>query len=507
MEGTLARTSLFEGELQRHRTDRAVLTILLVASFVVLRLLAGGRSLEVEKTSLQVTLLGLSLLAGLTLVNRPVALALMIFDMTDMAGWLNPDAWGIPGAFKFKDAEFILLMSIGIIGLLANSRLRGTVKNTPFVRMIVGLLALASAYIVWTLSLQGVPSTFRVARPVIYLALFLVVPFYVQSKTDLILALKFFFILMVVSSVSQVLQAVFLPEGILLPFLQSQSTSAGIVRLWGAPTPFNFVGITALFAYVVRTRKFTFPIASSLAVCFLATVLSLSRTYIAYVFVGLFIVVLVVSSRGVLLRNAVRFLGIIVVALLSVWLVLVMFGKGHVVSDAVTGRIENARMQFVRGEGTFFGHTDYVFLAPLFIERSAGNLLSGVGFRDLNYSRLPVGGSAQEKYASSFNSDNGWAGIFVSMGIVGVLFFLYFLASGARYTFRLSKRVNSLMVGTLAPALFVFFALAPFLWFFSAIGIWQDSSFVLAVAMGLLERALSLHTSGLRVAKRTIGSV
>ncbi|MGA9364075.1 MAG: O-antigen polymerase [Bacteroidota bacterium] len=484
--------------LEEPRTGQAPLTFFLIVLFVLLRFLAGGRAVGEQETNLSVVFLGLGILAGLIMVNRPIALVLIVFDMVDMAGWINPAAWGIPGAFKFKDAEFVLLMVMGIIGLVVNSHLRMH-RKTLLSRAMTVFAIVVGTYIIYTLTLQNLSITFRVARQLIYYGLFFVIPFYIPSEKELRIALRGFFVLMLASSTTHILQAVIFPIHALLPYTQSGEVAGGFVRLWGPSQPFNFIGVPLLFGVLLQAKRRRWFLITAFGICVLASLLTLGRTYVAYLGIGVFVILVLLSTKGLRVRNAVRYVSILAVSFTIVWILLSVVGRGDLVAETVSGRMEEAQGQFRVGEGTFFVHVEYASLAPLLIERNEGSLLFGLGFRGLPYDRLIAGGSPEEDFSPTFNSDNGWSGIFVSMGFVGLLFFAFFLITCARYTYRISQRPEFELACILSAALFAFFVLAWFLWFFSALGIWQDSAMVVAVAAGLLGQAVGFNPRTARI--------
>lgn len=478
----------------KSKIGQAPLTLLLVILFLFLRFVMGGRE-AVEEANLAVVVLGLAILTGLIMINRPIALVLIVFDITDMAGLVNPLALGIRNLFKFKDLEFLILMAVGFIGFLTNPHLLKIRRKTPLLRVITIFITIIGIYIIYTLTFQNVSITFRISRHLIYYAVFFVIPFYITSEKEFYIAVKGFLVVMLVSSITHILQTLFFQMQTLLPYTQSRNLPEGVVRLWGPTQPLNFIGIFVLFGYLIQMKKNTFLLNMVFGICLLAVVLTFARTYVAYIIVGLFFILLLLSPKMVRRRNMVRYFSAIFISFLFIGLLLMTVGKENLVLDAINGRIDDAQVQFRSGTGTFFGHIEYAFVASSVIIHNGGNVLTGLGFRGLSFSQILTGGSSEEQLYPTFNSDNGWAGIFISMGFVGVLLFFYLLITGAKYCYRVSKNMKYESVRMLSTALFSFFVLSWIYWFFSALGIWQDSSIVIAVALGFLEQAVGFEKS------------
>jgi len=435
-----------------------------------------------------VILAGLGILATLIIVNRPIALVLIVFDMLDFAGWINPEAWGLPAYFKFKDLEYILLMVTGIVGLAFIPRLR-LPRKTAIYRAMVFFALIVSIYILYTLTFQGVSLTFRVARNLLYYTLFFIIPFYIRSMSEVDIALKGFFILMFASSVSHIAQTVFFPIHTLLPYMQSSELADGLVRLWGPSQPFNFIGLPVLFGVYLQRKKTII----AFGICLLASILTFARIHIAYFGISMVVVLLLLSETKLRFSRVIRVLGIISLFYSVVWILLGAYAKEDLVIKTVSDRMADTQTQFKTREGTFFSHIEYAFQAPLLIKYAGGSLLWGLGYQGLPYSNILGGGEIQEEFIPTFNSDNGWAGIIVSMGIIGILVFSFFLITVTKHIFRIARHAKVEQVRILSASLFAFFFMSWFLWFFSALGIWQDSAVVVAVALGLLNRAFFLE--------------
>jgi hypothetical protein len=469
--------------------EQTPLTFFLVVLFVLLRFLAGGRGIAEQETNLSVVLLGLGILTGLILVNRPIALVLIVFDIVDMAGWISPWAWGIPGAFKFKDAEFVLLMAMGIIGLVMNPHLRRHIK-TALSRAMTVFAVVVGIYILYTLTFQGLSITFRVARCLIYYSLFFVTSFYIRSERELHIALRGFFVLMLASSITHILQALIFPIHTLLPYTPSAELAGGFVRMWGPSQPFNFIGVLVFFGYLLQTKKFTVLTVLALGICLLSTVLTLARVYTILVIIGLFIVVLLLSAKRLRLRNAARFAVILIISLSSVWLLLSATGKGNLVSEVVSSRVDEAQRQFRVGSGTFFIHVDYVAYVSDFVEQHEGNAVFGLGYRAFfsdDFAGAPITGWDESSAISIFLADNGWAGLAASMGLVGIALLFLLVVQGCRGGWYLSSISKNMINRSLGVSLVALFSLTPIYLFVSSWIFSADAAIVTALAMGLAD--------------------
>jgi hypothetical protein len=487
--------------LRKNRTGQAPVTFFLIVLFGLLRFLAGGRTVGDQETNLAVVLLGLGILAGLIMVNRPIALVLIIFDMVDMAGWINPAAWGIPGAFKFKDAEFLLLMAIGTAGLVANPRLRNAKNKAGLSRAMAIFVTVIGIYVMYTMLFHGVSITLRVARPLIVYSLYFVSPYYVRSVRDFEIALRACFLLMILTSLTHISQTVFFPTQTLLPYTPSQELSAGIVRLWGPTQPFNFVGLFLLFGILLQSKRKASFLRIAFGICLLASILTLARSFVGYVVAGLVISIILLSARGNRIRSTARFISIIVVAVAAVVTLLNIVGRADVVTGALSDRYEDVQSQFETQRGTFFVHVDYISYLSNFLEEHSGSMVFGLGFRGFtsdDFGGASIVGWDKTALVSIILSDNGWAGLIAAMGLVGIALVFLVIVQCWRTGLRTLRISEDMLTRSLWSSIMVLFCLTPFVLFFSGWIFDASVSPIVALSLGLASRTQCFEEKGRR---------
>ena len=468
-------------------TYRPPLTFFLIIFFILLRFLAGGRAADAGEVSFPVVLLGLMILAGLIMVNRPVALVLIIFDMADMAGWINPAAWGVQGVFKFKDAEFLLLMAMATAGLITNTRLRKRQQKTALSRAMAIFVTVIGIYVIYTFTVQEISTTLRVTRGLIYYSSFFAIPYYIRCEKDVAIVFKACLLLMVASSVTHILQTVFLPIRTLLPYNTSQEVTGHIVRLWGFTQPFNFIGVFVLFGILLQNKHATWLLRIAFAICLSALILTFGRVFIATIVVGLLISMLLLSSRGNRIGNSLRFLCIFLIAGLAILGLLIAVGKTDVVVEALSDRYTDAKFQFQTAQGSFFGHIEYVFYVSEFIEKYSGNIIFGVGFRSFTgyFGGVEVGGWDKESLIGIFLTDNGWAGLIAAMGLIGVALIILIIVQSLRRGLQVVTDSKNILNRSLGSSLISLFSLVPINLFFGAHIFETPCGLITALALGL----------------------
>lgn len=463
---------------------------ILGAGFIALRFMLGGRDSAPAFEPIYFLLVS-SILVSIIFINRPLALVIMIYDMLDYGQLISADALGIAGLLKYKDFELFLLFVTFFFSL------RGSLKpkspRTVIYKLYRLFAILFVIIVIYSLSFQNIFFVLRSARHIIVYFVFFTIPFFIRNEGEFTLALMGCFVFMVISSITHILQTIVFPINTVLPFAQGQMLAAGIIRLWGSTQPYNLFGFFVLFTYSLLSKKNKAGINIVLTIVFVAILLTFTRNFLVFTLFGMLLLALVVKDKQ---NKTFSVKNIVIISLTTViGLSILSFAStgGFDLLDVMTNRVSDASNQYEAKEGTFYYHLDYIFTANDQIQLSNGNVLLGLGFQLINRGQLLVGGNDIDEYFSTFNSDNGWATIIVTMGLLGLLYFVYFLYAGGKYTYKILQSDQSITIKSLSASIFVFCVFAPMLWLVGASGLWYDSALLLALNAGLLEQGIMLN--------------
>jgi hypothetical protein len=422
------------------------------------------------------------LIIAIIIKNRPLAFVLIIFDMLDYGLLINPNALGFAGVLKFKDFELALLFITILLLIISPPEIK---KSKNELTKLYKLFAIIFLIIfIYSLTFQNLAFVLRSARNITVYFIFFSIPFFIRDKDDFKIVIYGFLICMMLSSTTHILQTIIFPKNTLLPFAETTMLSGRINRLYGSTQPFNLFGLFVLITYLSLNKNNSIKLNLMTIIVFLAIILTFTRSYSLFAIFGIFLLVIIVKNKQNTLFTIKNLIAFSLVTIIFLSLLSIYSTKGNDLFYSFSDRSK---------DNTFFYHVDYIFTSNELIKFNNGSVLLGLGFQLINRGKLLSGGNDIDELFSTFNSDSGWATLNVTMGLLGVLFFIYFLMIIIKLTYKLLRSDYSILIKSLSGSLFVYCVFVPILWLVSAHGLWYESALVLTLNTGLLERGLTLN--------------
>ena len=459
-------------------------TLILTVLFVGLRLLTSGTN------NIALPMVGLLLIVLLMYSNPTWGFVLTLYDMCLLAEQVGVESWQVYDLFRFRDLEFLVLIAIGIqMGALSfgGQSFAKLTKPIKYYLIIIGVTVIYSAI---AYDFRG---ALRVSRILFFVSLVFVMPVFCKDQDDLKRLLRYVFILVTLSTLIDFTGFAIGNPAIMTPFNRNLDEAGkiwaglgGVFRVYGGigyagyPVPFNYLAIFSLVAIMVvgRLRPLFWIVIVGLAI--LLEILIISKSSIGGLVLGLGIIVLLGGTHKTprrhtaLLRKS--FLWIALSSwVLSLTLISVPFMAGSSVSKEYTTRFIDLFEQ-VQGnrEGTFTLRVAYFQTVTEVMSYAGGNILTGMGYRllpteyGLRFRIAPFYLSQFQESGQLIGTtslDSGWANVFWSLGVAGVIFFTWLIGYYLRASLNVFRSTNDVIARSLSLSLFAFFIVYPFLFF------------------------------------------
>lgn len=452
--------------------------ILLTIMFLILRLATSGIH------SILLPVLGIVLLFLIVHVDRVWGFIFTLFDMCILGGQVALTSWQLGSIARFGDLEFLLLMILGI------SRLRSNFRGYHFNALSKPIKAL---FILLTISIGYSAFAFnafdalRVARTILYDSLLFVVPYYLRNLDDLKKALRYVFLVLAFTTFVDFGGYLLQDPGIMTPFNQGLDQSAMVWReasqhfaksgiyagigYEGYDKPFSFLAILffgSLLALGVKRPKFA-TVVFLLAI--ILELFSMKRSYvggIAMAFASALVLTALKQKKRipgfVLVVPSVLFAFVLVA---TFWYPSMLGGIWHRFYDIYLN-LEGSR------QGTVSSRIGYFTAATSMMGQLGGSMIKGLGFRMIpaQYGLIfDLGQFTLSQFQTSGQSiqtasmDSGWANVFFTLGLVGIVFFVWLIVYYLRQAYRMFFSAVDPMAAALSLTLFVSFIVFPFMFF------------------------------------------
>lgn len=452
--------------------------IFLSVIFVALRLTTSGIAFA------PLPLIGLVLLFFIIKEDRVWGFVFTLFDVCILGGQVALTSWQLGSIARFGDLEFVLLMVLGI------SRFRFNFKGRYFnilskpIKILFVLLLVSLAY---SAARFGIFDALRVARTVFYNSLLFVVPYYLRNLDDLKRALRYVFVILAFTTFVDFGGYLLGDPSIMTPFNQDLDKSAMVwqeasrnfaqfriytgISYEGYDKPLSFIAILlfgSLVALGIRRPKFVtlvFVLAITLEV------FAMSRSYVGGIVIafGSAIVLTTIKEKKALPRLLLTVLpvlfGFVLVA--TLWYPSMLGTIGHRFYDIYLD-LSGSK------EGTVSSRIGYFTAATSLMGQFGGDIIRGIGFGLIpaQYGVIfDIGQFTLRQFQSSGQSiqttsmDSGWANVFFTMGIVGVIFFIWLIVYYLKQAYKLFFSTADPMASALSLTLLVFFIDFPFMFF------------------------------------------
>jgi len=494
-------------------------TVILTILFISFRL---GTS---EVNSAAFPIIGLLLIVLLLYSNPVWGFVLTLYDMCLLAEQVGVQSWQFYDLFRFKDLEFLVLLAAGIqMGALSFKGKYSAKLTKPilFYLMLIGAMTIFSGIS------YGFADALRVSRMLFFVSLIFVLPGFCKDLDDLKRLLKYVYIFVSISTLINFAGFVIGEPEIMTPFNHNLDEagrvwigSGGVERIYsgigyaGYAAPFSYLTIFCLVAIMImgRLKQFSWIVILGLAV--ILEVLTVSRSAISGLIVGLGTIILLGRRRW---SRKDLHLGI---ALCS-WVLALLIVSVTLFKDSSVLSIYSVRfadlLADVRGvgEGSVVSRFNYFQTAINVMDDSGGNVLTGMGYRLLPTELgvlFRIGPFSLSQFQESgqligtTSMDSGWANVFWSLGVTGVIFFVWFIAYYLRLSFSMFRPTSDVVARSLSLSLFAFFVVYPLLFF--AMHMIYGKSVQLIIQFVLLVGTLGLwldYSVG-KAGQRTTGAI
>jgi O-antigen ligase len=416
--------------------------------------------------------------------------------MFAFGGLFDVDQWGIAGLIKFRDAELILLLIVGLIDYMARSG-RGIPIDRPLrrylVTIVVTITILWVIYLMATTFSQSLQVSVRYSRQFTVWLLLLVMPTMISTRRDLRFVVGAAVGLIAFTALLFIAQTMSPPQSI-LRYSQQVTTFGSQVRVWSGTT-FSplYLGGLAILAFVLsgRSRWWHFAI---FAICVLAIVSSQARSLVL-AFAASMAIGAVLISRD---RFSTRPIGLLIVSSVVaggfVVVVQSLLGRLDDLTGAWALRIQQYQTDILTGSGNIHNRLVMFEYLPNVMANNGANWFSylfGMGLRALDPAQfLPL--LAVSPITPPIWPDNGIAGILFTGGLFGITLFVVLIITLITHARRAAEKATTSLEYSVAMALVIYFAVAPLLMIVTGhfIGNWEEALAVV-VGLGLLERGLA----------------
>jgi len=416
-------------------------------------------------------------------------LAFIFYDMTAWGNIFSPEQFGLSGAFKFIDIEIILLTFVALTYYKNNSREIGSViiKISKYI-IIIGTIYSALSILYWKSDLGGV---LRIYRTFLYASAIFFIPYYIKNKRDVLKLVNLFLTFAVINSIFYLAQILF-PR---LPIYQFASitrleTSLKSIRVYGTMLLIIIPAIPIFFAYLIQ-KKVTLSLKIVFIILLLAALASAGRTLLIITSLSFIIIIYFIQNR---FKNIFRFVGL---TIFSSFILLILEIAGLNIGGDIVERYVIRSTDIVSdinmGGGNFTMRALQLASVPGYLNNNE-RLIFGAGFQyrppqdygsispfiyafnyeSGNYSTAGVltrnvGNAANnELKVPIFFADNGWAGIFAAMGLLGLILYIIFILILLKFTYNNFKISKEVLTKSIFIGLFCMFLFDPVYFFFSA---------------------------------------
>ncbi len=299
-------------------------------------------------------------------------------------------SWQFYDLSRFRDLEFLALLAAGIqMGSLSfkGKYFAKLTRPIKFYLIFIGATAIFSAIN------YGFADALRVSRILFFVSLIFVLPGFCKDLNDLKRLLKYIFIFVSISTLLNFIGIVIGNTAIMTPFNNNLDEAGriwigtgGVERIYagigyaGYATPFNYLTIFCLVAIMIMGRLKPFSWIVILGFAVILEVLTVSRSAISGLIVGLGTIILL--GRGRWSRKG-SYLAIALCSwILALLLILVLPFKDSSVFSIYATRFDQL-LADVRGgeEGSVASRFNYFQTAIDVIDDSGGNVLTGMGYR------------------------------------------------------------------------------------------------------------------------------
>jgi len=460
------------------------------------------------------TIIATIIIFNILRIGGVFGLAITFFDMTAWGNLFSTEQFGISGYFKFIDIEVIIIIIVSVLYYKKNSVLIDYKINKVFKAVIIiGIIYSLLSLTVFNSDLGGVLHIFRTF---IYAILIYYIPSFVNSENDVFRIAKLILVFAILDSFFYLLQILF-PHLPIYEYAQitQLETGSNQVRVYGMMLLLIVSIIPVLFAYLLLNKtkiklKFVF---------LLILIASLS-------FSGRFLIVMTLISFLIIIyycrnmfKNLTKALSIIFIGIfLLLTFRAIDLNIGNLILDRYETRSIDIMTDLDMGGGHFTMRALQFLAVPQFLGTTE-RLLFGAGFLYIppqqygaispfiyapdfgaisNYKAAGIltrniGSAAHnENKIGIFFGDNGWAGIFAAMGILGLILYAIFIISLIMYTYKNLKISKNVLTKSIFLGLFCLLLFDPINFFLSAGYLDPTSMLHLVVFLSIAMRAKQL---------------
>ncbi len=449
-------------------------TVIILILFLILRLGTANTSLIIFP------IIGIILLIGLIHSHSVFGFIFVLYDMCALAEQVSPDSWQLANIARFSDLEFLMLFVIGVQkgGLTYKGEYFNRLnKPVKFLFILVGFTIIYS-------SLFYEPyGAFRTARVILYNSLLFVMPAYFIELDDLKRAFKYVFILICISTLINL--AGFLSNNplIMTPFNEGLGESG---RIWteaaqyyekfriyagigysGMGMPFNYLFIIFFMAIFFLGVKKTVLFDIIFITAITLEILAIGRSSLGGIIITL-VTFLILSPKFTNRRNHFP-----VLVLITTLLIIVFVASNSYVILKFIERFSNLYQDIMLGgTGSATMRFDYLRAANEVMDYSGGNIFTGLGYRTLPgyYGvRFQIGQFTSMYFQQSgqliqtTSMDSGWANVYFTTGLIGIVFFIWFIISYLKLSYNIFISRTDILVKALSSTLFAVSIIFPFM--------------------------------------------
>jgi len=490
---------------------RRGLVVFVILAFITLRVITSGPpttftesfagapalGIQSERTNAIMASLGLVLLLGLLVLDRPLGFAFIISDMNGFGSFFDLGQWGMAGVFKFRDIEFLLLLALGIFWSVSKTKGETSTRFGSWLRRVsVTIAVIAIVYTAATSLVQPVTVTLRYSRQLYVWLLLLVVPQFIRNKNELGRVVKVFVGLAGLAVSLYIAQSMLPPQTVLR--YSQQQIFYGQVRVWGGSLSPVFAGGLALFAFQVQKRTASWRLWTLCGLIILAVLSSLGRVSIVVFVASVVFFVLYNAWRQSHIYPILRFIFLILLGLGIGYFLLSISGRLEPLAEVWGERLMELEYEMGGGSGNFSSRIDMFRFLPIIVERNGGtffNQVFGMGLRAFTPSQLfPM--IFWGTISPPIWADNGLAGILFSAGYVGLILYALFIILMLNHLWTELQQAHGRLTQACLLSAFAYFLFAPIYMLFSAhfLGSW-DEALAITMVLAIAERGISFEKS------------
>lgn len=418
-----------------------------------------------------------------------MGLAFVFFDMTAWGELFSAEQFGYMGWFKFQDIQVALIILVAFF-LLKSSRAVMIDKKVRRVFFMVILIGFIYAFLSLTIYNGNFGGVLRHLRIFLYAFLIFALPYYFKSWTDITRFTKLILVFTIISSVLYITQTIF-------PSLPIYMYST-IISLGESENTIRIYGMMILSFFYVSLVYFPFLISQKIR---LVTILPLVLILSALLFTtGRIILLIIILSfiisffqLGGIKKHFSKIIKTVIL-FIAINISFGVFGIGlfNYAIERINARNVNLDSELsLQQGGELFLRTMMFLKVPDYLNTPI-RLIFGAGYLYMepeNYGPIAsyiyiinylddnssniirtrnIGWIEKQTKISSFFADNGWAGIFITMGYLGLLLYIIFIIKLIKITYSAFKSAFHPLTKALFLGLFCEFLFNPLYFFFSA---------------------------------------